>query len=86
MVDTESSDQISTIDEGKCGIQPFVGRLMNHQAELMAWRRDLPPHLALGEYKTTLIVGKWDEVPWVRLQREHIQLSKSLGVRLLSGR
>jgi hypothetical protein len=41
------SDKVSNIDEKSIEIESFVGRMMNHQAELMAWREELPVHLQI---------------------------------------
>jgi hypothetical protein len=39
--------QVSNIEEKRIEIESFVGRLMNHQAELMSWREELPEHLQI---------------------------------------
>ena len=47
------SPKVSNIDEKRIEIESFVGRLMNHQAELMAWREELPAHLQIKNLELT---------------------------------
>lgn len=67
--------QISDISETNRPIQSFVGRLMNHQAELMTWRGELPAHLAPRESASTKEVSSEnDEAPWIQSQRCGLEL------------
>ncbi|KAL2828549.1 fungal-specific transcription factor domain-containing protein [Aspergillus pseudoustus] len=66
-------DLISDISETKLPIQSFVGRLMNHQAELMTWRGELPAHLAPRE-RTPSAALPWEDAPWMQAQRCDLEL------------
>ncbi|KAJ6102691.1 hypothetical protein N7486_005118 [Penicillium sp. IBT 16267x] len=67
-------DLASDISERKSNLQSFVGRLMNHQAEFMTWRGELPVHLAPKDIAPTGDPQAWDEIPWVQHQRCEIEL------------
>ncbi|KAJ5802872.1 uncharacterized protein N7503_005322 [Penicillium pulvis] len=67
-------DLAADISERNSNLQSFVGRLMNHQAELMTWRGDLPTHLAPKEIAPTGGPQAWAEFPWVQQQRCEIEL------------
>ncbi|KAJ5636092.1 uncharacterized protein N7484_009405 [Penicillium longicatenatum] len=67
-------DLASDISERKSNLQSFVGRLMNHQAELMTWRGELPAHLAPKDIAPTGDPQAWDEIPWAQHQRCEIEL------------
>ncbi|KAJ6005963.1 hypothetical protein N7451_003907 [Penicillium sp. IBT 35674x] len=67
-------DFVADVSERNSNLQSFVGRLMNHQAELMTWRGDLPIHLAPKEIAPTENSQAWDKLPWVQQQRCEIEL------------
>ncbi|KAJ5527318.1 hypothetical protein N7513_011477 [Penicillium frequentans] len=67
-------DFAADISERNSNLQSFVGRLMNHQAELMTWRGDLPIHLAPKDLALTESLQAWDELLWVQQQRCEIEL------------
>lgn len=67
-------EQAADISERNSNLQSFVGRLMNHQAELMTWRGDLSIHLAPKELAPTESSQAWDELLWVQQQRCEIEL------------
>jgi hypothetical protein len=47
---------------------------MNHQAELMTWRGELPAHLVPKDIAPTGEPQVWDEIHWARHQRCEIEL------------
>lgn len=49
---------------------------MNHQAELMTWRAELPAHLAPKDTVTSPGKRVWDEIAWVQRQCFDIELRK----------
>jgi hypothetical protein len=65
------------INERTNALQSFVGRMMNHQAELMTWRGELPAHLAPKDTATTERLRAWGRIPWVQRQCCDIELSES---------
>lgn len=42
----DTGKQLSNISEKRHPLESFVGRMMNHQTELMTWRGELAAHLA----------------------------------------
>ena len=74
---TNNLDKVSNISEKKSSMQSFVGRLMNHQAELMTWRGELPAHLAPKDIASTESLQAWDQIPWVQRQRCDVELRKT---------
>ena len=69
--------QISSINEESAGAQPSVGRLMNHHAELMTWRDDLPLHLRFDKTTMGVDADRIEGIAWVKRQRQSVQVRKS---------
>lgn len=69
--------QISDISESKLPIQSFVSRLLNHQAELMTWRGELPAHLA-PKVDSEPSKALSEEAPWIHSQCCEINLRRYL--------
>ncbi|KAJ5122203.1 hypothetical protein N7448_003335 [Penicillium atrosanguineum] len=67
-------DLASNINERTDALQSFVGRMMNHQAELMTWRAELPVHLAPNDTGTVEGLRAWGQVPWMQHQCLDIEL------------
>ncbi|KAJ5098560.1 hypothetical protein N7532_005561 [Penicillium argentinense] len=66
--------QVSNIGEERHTLQSFVGRMMNHQAELMTWRGELPTHLAAKDTAISEGARAWSDVQWVQRQCFDIEL------------
>lgn len=77
MFNSYFGEQISSIHEDKSGAQSYIGRLMNYQTELMAWRDNLPSHLVFEKNEKNSPTGKWKDIVWVQRQREAVQVRKS---------
>jgi hypothetical protein len=64
------------MSEKRHPLESFVGRMMNHQAELMTWRGELPSHLAPKHAATSGDEQSWSDMSWVQRQCFDIELRK----------
>lgn len=64
------------MSEKRHPLESFVGRMMNHQAELMTWRGELPSHLAPKYAAASEDERAWSNMSWVQRQCFDIELRK----------
>ncbi|CAI7651881.1 unnamed protein product [Penicillium pancosmium] len=62
------------MSEKRHPLESFVGRMMNHQAELMTWRGELPSHLAPNYAAASEDEQAWSNMSWVQRQCFDIEL------------
>ncbi|KAJ5408815.1 hypothetical protein N7509_002698 [Penicillium cosmopolitanum] len=62
------------MSEKRHPLESFVGRMMNHQAELMTWRGELPSHLAPKYAAASEDERAWSNMSWVQRQCFDIEL------------
>ncbi|KAJ5812132.1 hypothetical protein N7474_008433 [Penicillium riverlandense] len=67
-------DLLSDISEKGLSMQSYVGRLMNHQAELMTWRGELPIHLSPRDSVPTSRLHVLENTPWIQRQYYEVEL------------
>lgn len=69
----DTAEQISNMSEKRHPLESFVGRMMNHQAELMTWRGELAAHLA-PQYGPAGEQRSQSGSPWVQRQCFDLEL------------
>lgn len=66
--------QLSDISEKGLSMQSYVGRLMNHQAELMTWRGELPVHLSPRDSVPMARLHVLENTAWIQRQYYEVEI------------